>query len=41
VTSYDGHTLTGTFSGQFGPEASVMHISSLSLTNGAFSLTLP
>jgi hypothetical protein len=41
VTSYDGHTLVGTFSGQFGAASSVQHVSTLSLTNGTFSLTLP
>ena len=41
VSSYDGHTLVGTFSAQFGPASSVRHTSFLSLSNGAFSLTLP
>jgi hypothetical protein len=41
VTSYDGHALVGAFSAQFGPQSSVNHLQSASLTAGTFNLTLP
>jgi hypothetical protein len=41
VTSYDGHSLVGTFNAQFGAQSSVSHNQSASLTAGAFNFTFP
>jgi hypothetical protein len=41
VTSYDGRMLVGTFMAQFGAGSSSDTVSSASVTNGSFNLTLP